>query len=259
LPVENYPNPFHPPDETIEICRFLEWWKFADLIKTGELYFTRADLFPKDEQECLPSEEYIATMWGVHPLDVRSRCDFNHDLGWLAQLRESFYICCWHAYRGEKAQMWKEYAKDGVAIVSRYRVLKEVLNSMPDQAFLSLVRYGAAHLQGGNVLQYVITKREKFAEEAEVRAMLWVRDEFAGFNRHFDADNRPHQLPLTPPPDRVPKGQRRSVNIEALIERIVVSPWAPPDLIEDIRGLLNSQGLRIPIEPSPLTPYRDLL
>ena len=130
---------------------------------------------------------------------------------------------------------------------------------MQDQAFVSLVRYGRAHLQGGNVLQYVITEREQFAQEEEVRAMLWVRDEFAGFNLHFDVDNRPHPLPLTPPPDRVATGQRRSSSLEYRIERIVVSPSAFTDSIETVHRLLSSKALKIPLEPSPLTPYRDLL
>jgi hypothetical protein len=46
---------------------------------------------------------------------------------------------------------------------------------MAEQALLGLVRYGAKHLRGYNLFRFVTTKREKYKDEQEVRAMLWIR------------------------------------------------------------------------------------
>ncbi len=141
--------------------------------------------------------------------------------------------------------MWQQYAKDEVAVGSRYRLLKHALGSCESTlgVFLGLVRYGAKHLTGWNVLRFISTKREKFAHEQEVRALLWVPDEFGGGNRHFDENNFPHDRPLKDPPaDRVPDGLRRAVDLRSLITEIEVSPWASEGTSAEVEKLTREYG-----------------
>jgi hypothetical protein len=198
MAVELYPDQLEPPNSEVVIWRFMKMARFADLIKTGELYFCRADLF-KDQHEGLPPEKYICYWLGLNPLLLSDRRTLDNHLGNLAQFRESFYISCWHLFRSETDTMWDEYGNDGVAIASRYSLLKWALGAMGDRAFLGLVRYGAQDLTGYNVFRFIMTKREKFAAEQEVRAMLWIMDPHATINRHVDERNRPHPRPLTKP------------------------------------------------------------
>ena len=123
--------------------------------------------------------------------------------------------------------MWKEYGDEGVAITSRYPLLKSALDTLSDRGYIGLVQYSAKHMLGNcaNLFRYITTKRNEYANEQEVRAFLWLPDQQAGGNRHFDEDNRVHPLPLTPPPDYVLSGQRRKVDVQALVIDIVVSPW----------------------------------
>ncbi len=156
--------------------------------------------------------------------------------------------------------MWDEYGKDGVAICSQYRLLKSALDAMGDRAFLGLVRYGSKHLTGWNVLRFISTKRMKYTDEQEVRAWLWIIDPFAGGNRHFDSGNRAHTRPLTPPPpDRVLDGHRRRVDVQALVTEIVVTPWASSATFDEIDQLVKNSGYSIPVRPSTLTRFRELL
>lgn len=67
--------------------------------------------------------------------------------------------------------MWRDYGSDGVAIVSRYSLLKAALDSMPDCPHLGLVRYGSQHLTGWNTQRFITTKRQEFAHEREVRSI----------------------------------------------------------------------------------------
>jgi hypothetical protein len=78
--------------------------------------------------------------------------------------------------------MWARYGKDGVAIVSRYDLLKQVLDPLSDKVMVGLIRYGSAHLTGWNVIRFVTTKRENYSPEREVRATIsvqryWRRDQ----------------------------------------------------------------------------------
>ncbi len=148
-----------------------------------------------------------------------------------------------------------------MAITSQYRLLKSALNAMNDRAYIGLVRYGAQHLMGKrvNLFRYITTKRSKYAHEQEVRAFLWIPDPYAGINRHIDADNRIHPSPLTPPPPHVLKGHRRSVDLQALLTGIVVSPWASAATLDEVNQLVSASGCAIPVRQSELSRYLTLL
>jgi hypothetical protein len=261
VPLETYVDQLEPENPDAVIWRFMKMEKFRDLVTTGELYFCRADLFANDVREGLPPEEYLPVL-GLNPFDVRDRQELCHHLGSDAQFREAFYVSCWHLFRTETCDMWKQYGEDGVAICSRYSLLKSALDVMGDRAYLGLVRYGARHVTNwnrSNLFQFITTKRMQYKDEQEVRAFLWITDPFAGINRHFDDDNRAHPLPLTPPPDRVLKGHRRKTDLQALVTKVVVTPWASSTTVDEIDALLNNKGYTIPVHPSELTRYRELL
>ena len=178
MAVETYPDQLEPESQEVAIWRFMDMAKFRDLMATGKLYFCRSDRF-NDEREGLPPEEYLSALFSLNPLDLRDRQTFNHHLGSIAQFRESFYISCWHLFRNETHKMWKEYGEDGVAICSRYCLLKSSLDAMGDRAFLGLLRYGTKHLTGFNLFRFITTKRADYEDEQEVRAMLWIMDPHA--------------------------------------------------------------------------------
>jgi hypothetical protein len=234
--------------------------KFEDLLITSELFFNRADRFPQDDQEGLAPSAY-ARLHGLNPLDILDNEQLRHHEGTDAQFRESFFINCWHLYREETAAMWKNFGQDGVAIVSTYAKLKTALDVLPesDDPHLGLVRYGTTHLTGRNLMVQITTKREDFAGEREVRALLWIRDEYAGINRHFDVNNRAHNRPLTPPPGRVKNSHRRHVDLHSLLSGVVVTPWAETDTLRDFERLVSSSGHGFPVVPSELTRFRQFL
>jgi hypothetical protein len=212
MAMETYPDQLEPENQDAVIWGFMNMKKLRDLVGTGELYFCRADLF-HDDSEGLPPENY-KPFPELNPLDLRDRQQITDSIGNVAQFREASYVNCWHLFREETCKMWKEYGEDGVAICSRYRLLKSALDSMNDRAFIGLVRYGSKHMTGWNLSRFITTKRIEYADEQEVRAWLWIIDAYAGGNRHFDSDNRAHTRPLTPPPpDRVPDGHRRRVGL----------------------------------------------
>ena len=141
------------------------------------------------------------------------------------------------ARQDEKAHAWEMYGQDGVAVFSTDARLKAGLDALPpeDDAHLGRVRYGTKHLTRYNTMIFITTKREEFAKDREVRAMLWIRDEYVGINRHYDIDNFPHPRPLTPPdPVRVKDYHRRKVDLAALVIEVVVNPKATPHLIAEV-------------------------
>jgi hypothetical protein len=261
--LESYPDQLEPENQEVEIWRFMKFTRFTDLVTSSELYFCRADRFENDKREGLPPQELLA-MLGFHPLDINDRRKLADYMGNLAQNRESFYVSCWHLFREETLKMWREYGDQGVAICSRYSLLKSALSKFSDRAYIGLVRYGPHHLvaqhlagQGWNLFRLITNKRIEYVDEAEVRAFLWL-PEYLGGDRHLDEQNRVFPYPLTPPPQYVPDGLKRKVDLQALLTKIVVSPCATPQTVEEINRLVTEYCRGIPTQPSGLTRYLDL-
>ena len=140
MPVSLFTAGIEPRDPNMPIWRFLEFWKFQDLMK-GHMYFHRADLFD-DETEGLPLDDYIHTL-GLNPYDLDDIQKRNDALGFDAQVRQGYYITCWYLAGEETAKMWHTYSKgNGVAITSTYGVLKSVLDmlAIEDTAMLGQIR-----------------------------------------------------------------------------------------------------------------------
>lgn len=123
MPVSTFVDDPEPMDPRSSIWRYIEFWKLQDLVQTGQLYFRRSDKL-KDEHEGLPPSEYERVL-KLSTFDLNDIQERDHRIGSLAQFRQSFYVNCWHLHIEETATMWARYGKEGVAIVSRYDLLKQ--------------------------------------------------------------------------------------------------------------------------------------
>src|SRR4029077_17881682 len=135
------------------------------------------------------------------------------------------------------------------AITSTYGVFKSVLDALPkeDDAHLGLIRYGSRHLAEyprRNLMVNISTKRQKFANEKEVRAMLWLRDPTDGCNRHIDVDNRCHPRPIYP--TRNSTGVWRKLDLQRLIADVIVSPFS---FLAHAEQAIRDGGYSFPVRP----------
>ena len=70
------------------------------------------------------------------------RVNLSHHLGSLAQHREAYDLSCWYLHGQDTLDMWEQYGHDGVAVCSRYELLKAALDGLLDEVHLGLVQYG---------------------------------------------------------------------------------------------------------------------
>jgi len=254
MPIVPYINRVEPSDEAM-IWRFIDLRKFRDLMANEELYFRRADLFP-DKSEGLPPEQYAMQVLGLDPYDINDRVRLNNHLGSLAQNRESYYISCWQLHSQETLDMWDQYGDDGVAVCSRYGLLKSAMDGLLDEGHAGLVRYGTAHLANTfNALEFITTKQLQYSGEREVRAWVTAIDPLAGGNRHIDFNGFPHPHPLDVNPRHawVPECKRRRINLRSLLTDVVISPWAKEDAVDEIKLWVKLKGFPDVAKPSELT------
>ncbi|MGO9013096.1 MAG: hypothetical protein ACLQPN_23610 [Bryobacteraceae bacterium] len=247
MPVLLYYSQKEAPSDAV-IWRFLDLRKFRDLMANQELYFRRADLFD-DQSEGLPPEQYVRRVLGLDPYDIKDQVALNDHLGSLAQSRQMYFISCWQLFQKEDLAIWEQYGHDGVAVASRYGLLKDSLASIPDETHIGLIQYGSAHLTDRfNAMEFITTKQEKYSAEREVRAILTSSNPLDGGNRHFDLNNFPHRVPLAenPQPSWVHDCKRRRISMRDLLQEVVMSPWAEPDDVEEIKLWTN---IRLSLAP----------
>jgi len=228
-------NYFGPqPSDKAAIWRFLDMKKFRDLMANEELYFCRADLFNQDPNEGSPQDEWLRAVLGIRRGFLADEIKLRNAKGDLSQFRESSFISCWHLFEGEDPAMWKDFAPYGVAICSRYGLLKRALKRFIDPIQIGVTVYHAP--QRYNTFHFIFSKGSGFTTEKEVRIVLSSYDPVAGNNRHYGRNGATYERPqdenrLHP---WVMAGKRRRVDLKALITKVVVSPWASAKIYDEI-------------------------
>ncbi len=154
--------------------------------------------------------------------------------------------------------MWRQYAAgNGVAVCSTYAKLKAALEPLPadDRPHLGIVQYGNKHIPQGrrNLIANIGTKGEKFQDENEVRAMLWIVNPHETGNRNIDPDNHVLDRPIYPTDN--PEGIWRSVDIPSLLTKVIVSPFAEPSARTNAEHEMAARGYNLPVELSELTAH----
>ncbi|MBI3697311.1 MAG: hypothetical protein HY238_21050 [Acidobacteria bacterium] len=260
-----YHTQLEPPEDAV-IWRFLDMDKFRDLMANQELYFRRTDLFKKDDpNEGLATDEYVREVRGLVKYALHDELTLNNDQAFTRQNSAGYYLSCWSLYDGKTLRMWFRYAQDGVAVCSRYDLLKSALGGMLDEIHLGKVRYGNEEMTGYNTLQCIYTKGPSFIWENEVRAVLCSNDPVAGQNRHYGQNNFPHREPLdkvNPLHKWVHDCKRRRIDLKSVVTGICVSPWATDETFKEVEHWAKVRNYDFPVrydQKSTLTPTPEEL
>src|SRR5262249_32921416 len=149
--------------------------------------------------------------------------------------------------KDEDPEMWKGFAPYGVAVCSRYDLLKAALGPLIDPVHIGLARYGYPPTDRYNLFNFIFKKGKDFVVGAEVRVLMSCYDPVAGMNRHIGPTNFPHDRPLKA--NRLHKwvsdGKRRRIDLKPLLTGVVVSPWASKKVFDEVKfwyGLKKLNG-----------------
>ncbi len=214
-----------------KIWRYLDFAKLIHLISTKTLHFTRIDQF-KDKFE------------GSYPL--KNIKDWEgpgyKPVGDFKNWRKFVCVSCWYESNRESAAMWELYGanRQGVAICSSKQRLKDGLAEPPiisynDIEYIDFINDMADINIPHDVCKY---KRIEFESECEFRAALTAIPQSPGFENGFpefgSVDNQ----------EGFPKeGMDIPVNLDVLIEKVVLSPYAENWYRDIITKLARHYGL----------------
>lgn len=217
---------YEKPDPDDKLWRYMDLAKFIHLISTGKLYFASADSFEDpfegakglvERKEIWDSfyldflREAIRTVPGatqemLEPAHVEKEAqrllnEMDQGGDWE---RKHTFISCWHCNPFESEAMWKLYSvntQNAVAIQTTATHLYEALDRNPSVE-IGKVNYIDFNKRFSSINGACWYKRKSFEHEREVRAIM----------KDINTTDKGILIP---------------VNIETLIDRVFISPYAP--------------------------------
>ncbi|NOX82048.1 MAG: DUF2971 domain-containing protein [Alphaproteobacteria bacterium] len=286
-----------PADNEGQLWRYMDFLKFVSLINNSAIYLANLEVMSKIDpyEGLLPDGNYAHRKWKSiqdvpssivdkikitrystrhqtleqkiesekEILDLRIRQSFLY--------RKSHYVSCWHQNLFESAAMWQAYAQKGfgIAVVSSPSRLESALSTEKRILYLGEVRYEdykTHQVDIRNGLNSIVTKRNSFNHENEVRLAHWATDlvsrtETMSFqmpnngNKMEEWVNCQASTPLSEKEiEKVsaPAGIFCQVILAEMIEKVVVSPYEPIWVADEVAGLIRRYGLSIKVEHSSL-------
>jgi hypothetical protein len=224
------------PSENLTLWRFMDLFKFIDLILSSEITLVNSTLMKDPFEGVLHKDihfEYV-------DLDGNSKKIDNTDS--LPKIlkdisRKKIFFSCWHYNEFESAGMWDIYGnQNGIAIKTNVSKLKNSIqfDKCKDMDLLSVNYYtGSAdyfipNRPESHIYTSILNKRKSFEHEKEVR-LIWV-----------PMDNNKSQI------------RKIKVDLKNLIDVIYVSPLFENWQLDTIKQFLKKVNLDITVEKSKL-------
>lgn len=283
MPLEDHKS-FDRPPATTRLWRYTDIPKFLDLITSGMLWLTNIEMLATDDPyEGRPSAlQFPHRKWrslDEVPEKLRSQIilmsAYEPDSSpaaafrsWFMRQEQScimtrsgrrnFYVNCWHAAAHESVAMWKIYGSPGagIAVVTNGARLEAALTANDEKLYLGAVKYRdptIVDIGTSNVFDTILVKRIHYNYEAEVRLVHWHTGELHNALEKFAWNDETMRFddiiedtrPIRP-------GRAFACDINAMIEMVIISPFAPPWYVPMIARLRERLGFRFPIHQSRL-------
>ena len=221
-----------PKDEAV-LWRYMSLEKFANILATQSLFFTRADKFEDKFEGHVPRQIMSIYKSAVSSQDERENLPEGSTLQFAYGLRKHVLCSCWYQAEQESMAMWDKYymPNSGIAIKTSMENLK---NSLPDKFdfFIGEIQYLEDHNKIGvlkkvsipNLVHYpYFYKRKPFEHEHEVRVLI----EFQSLLRNYFSDHGINEIPFQQELCEI--GMLIEISLETLIgenSEVIISPYA---------------------------------
>ncbi len=236
-----------PENVEQRLWRYLDLSKFAHLLATSRLHFTRIDRFRdpfEGSASPLAADELVKAYersCEVHEIPKESRHsseEIREEVLNTNELRAQTFASCWHLNDWESAAMWAQYlaSGEGIAICTSYDRFKRCFESVDEPVYVGAVRYIDYDFEGlqdpGNLFSCVLHKRRSFEHEREVRAVVsrWGPDDVESPEEGID-------LPVSP---------------SELIEKVYVAPGTGQWFTDTVLAVVRAFNFSFPVERSKL-------
>jgi len=215
--------PFQVIEDTEILWRYMDLWKFEDLIRTGTLYFSRPDKLkdpfegrfsPGNLRQRSKSDEAFRQAYNIDDRDTRNYPELH---------RKLVFISCWHRNTSESFEMWQAYtsSSESVVVATSAKALRRFL---PQELMKYAVKYAPLDFPrtefSHNALFYYKPSHYRF--EREYRILRSPREDEV-----FDIDKSEDEF------------RRISIRAKKIIHRVITHPNAACETKLKVEELLR--------------------
>ena len=238
-------EPVHPifrnaPPPEAKLWRYLSFAKFASLLHSRQLHFTRIDHFDDHFEGAWPRSDlqYWTNERIFRAFNVP---EFTEDM------RRRIAASCWFESPHESAAMWRLYApgKEGVAIATTFGKLDNLIKTAAKRAWL----VGAARVK------YIDHSNEGWIEKlGEEEKRLNVFMPFMLKNISYEHEKEVRALVIAAMEEIGSDGVDLQASLNDFIDEIVDNPFCQSWFPEAVAGVAGRYGLESKHRRSSLSP-----
>jgi hypothetical protein len=242
-----------PPNMDGKIWQYMELAEFVSMLHRKALFFVKANKLRDPYEGIMPQFNNFIRSSGSGEENQKSQSQ-DQSSQYIQKLpqfniqqfqlyRELVLINPWHYNEYESAAMWNLYSHEnaGIAIQSTTRKLSKCFNdNKEDTIWIGKV-------------QAFVTKRKSFEYENEIRAVtclptddnLSTESTIKTANREEDFffSSSSSKARVINPRDLTDKGKYVSADLQTLIEKVYIAPYAEPWFEEVLESLLSKYEL----------------
>jgi hypothetical protein len=219
------------PEISLEIWRYMELWKFLDIIDNKRLFLSQVSQFEDKLDGRIPSSK-IREASLDHPLVKID--NFAERI-----LKKSHYINCWSSEDDETYPLWKIYSdyRNSVAIKTTIGDLIKSFSEEESEQYIGKIKYinpADTYFFHGNTNQFFFEKRKYFSFENEVRIMTIRR--YNGYKELLE----------------LPIGTFVKINPDQLIKEVKLAPFATESFKKLIELKLTEVNINVEVKYSEI-------
>ena len=252
-----------PHDDDATLWRYMSLEKFANILATQSLFFTRADKFDDTFEGHIPRQimSIYRSVISIYEEEHYGELSHSPGLNSVRGLHKYVMCSCWHQGEHESMAMWDKYHVRNSGIVIK-TTLENLKNSLPDKpdVFIGEMQYLENHNKmdvikdvsiPNLVHQPYFYKRKPFEYEREVRVVVEMHSFILDY---LDTHNKKsvgiHELS-----DICEIGTPLQINVETLIgenSEVIISPYAEQWITDTVTSIVKQYGFQFPVNRSRL-------
>jgi hypothetical protein len=268
-----------PPDMDGKIWQYMELAEFVSMLHRKALFFIKANKLRDPYEGFIPKSNIIqrSSEYDKEEKEEAERQNFQSQyqsnrsidkppqtmLQQFQLYREQVVINPWHYNEYESAAMWTLYSHEnaGIAIQSTTRRLSNCFRANnKDTIWIGKVQYLDFSKdwmkEWNNLFQAFVTKRKSFEYENEIRAVICLPDD--RLNSEWIVKTASSETvsssesSIVNAEELTDKGKYVKANLQTLIEKVYIAPYAESWFEEVVQSLLSKYELNATVTKSDL-------
>lgn len=258
-------NGITPPKDEVTLWRYMNFEKFANILATKSLFFTRADKFDDRFEGFTPPLVRSVYEDAVNRVENKDLKIPSKSQGAILKFLENWrkYVMCSCWYQGEETlPMWERYQvrDSGIAIKTTVRDFKNCLRDKLNVfigkiQYIDYPNYMPQNLSDLSMIySWYFLKRKAFVHEREFRAIIdahsFVKDYFD--NQGGSVSLQTIKSSEFPDLDGCEYGKYLNIDVNMLIREVIISPYADKWIMETVKSMVKQYEFNFPVRKSEL-------